>query len=51
MIYAMGKISTPAGAAHDPTNIIFVAKMLDINKQIANRIPANINKTETFLFI
>jgi hypothetical protein len=47
----MGKINTPAGAAHDPTKIIFVAKMLEINKHIANRMPANINKTETVFFI
>lgn len=47
----MGKIKTPAGTVNDPTKIILVAKMLEINKQIANKMPANINKTETVFFI
>jgi hypothetical protein len=47
----MGKINTPAGAAQGPIRIIFVAKILAINKQIANKMPASINNTETVFFI
>jgi len=50
-MYASGKINTPAGADHGPIIIIFEARMLEINKQVAKRIPASINRTDTLFFI
>src|ERR1035437_7504287 len=51
MIYETGKINTPAGAAQGPIIMIFTARMFEIKRQAANRIPANMKLVETVVFI